>query len=142
MFEGAGIGIVESEAGRPEAAHDFSGIGPEGVVSNLVDVLFVVVSAEHGVIGLGFREASGDIGVVVQGYLSAGNFEFGELSVEGYVVMFGGDGAEEEGVPVVVAEDGIDGAGGESFGEGGEGKGGAEIPEEEDVFRLIFGYEG
>jgi hypothetical protein len=67
-------------------------------------------------------------------------FDFGEVSVEGDVGVLGRDAAEEEGVAIVVAEDGVDGAG-ESFGEGIEGEGGAEIAEEEETF-CAFGSGG
>ena len=58
-------------------------------------------------------------------------FQFGVDPVEGEVLMAGGDAAQQVGVAVVVAEDGVDGAG-KALGKGLERERRAEIPEEEE----------
>jgi hypothetical protein len=142
VTELVGGGVVESEGGGAEASHEFARVCPESALTNLMDVLPVIVTAEDGVVGLGFGEAFGDVRVVVESDVFSVDLEFGELAMESDVIVFGGDGAEEEGIAVVVAKDGIDGAIAEAIGHGGETEGSAEITEEEEAFGVLFFDEG
>lgn len=136
MAEGIVSGVVDAEGDGTEAAHDFAWVGPDGA-AELVGVALVVVAAEDGVEVFRGGDVVGDVGVVVEGDAAAGEIEFREVTVEFDVRVFGGDAAEEEGVAVVVAEDGVDGAG-EAGGEGGEGEGCAEVAEEAEVFSAFL----
>jgi hypothetical protein len=130
-------GVVEPEAWCPQAPHDFTRIRPERAVTDLVDVLPVIVATENSIVCLRLGEALGDFGVVIEGNIFAIDFEFSELTVQSNVFMPGGDGTKQVGVAVVVAEDGVNGAAGEAFSHGSQGKGGTEIPEKQKALGTL-----
>ena len=75
MLESVSLSVVEAEADDTGPAHDFAGVGPEGVAESVL-IALVVMPAEHSIGFAGFGEAPSDLGIVVEEDFPSVCFEF------------------------------------------------------------------
>jgi hypothetical protein len=131
VLESVSLGIVETEADDPGPAHDFAGVGPEGLVESML-IALVVVAAEDSIGFAGFGEAPSDLGIVVEEDFPSVCFEFRDRIIQSDMRMLFGHLTEEEPVAIVVSEDGMDRVR-EAGGQFCQCEWGAEVTQEEEL---------